>query len=59
MTIAEQLPQGLSENQILAQGFELVRLELGVKTARYYFYYHEDYASDLVNEYFYLQKETA
>jgi hypothetical protein len=59
MTLAEQLPKGLDENQVLAQGFELMRKELGLKSARYYFYYHEDYPSDLVNEYFYLQKEAA
>lgn len=59
MTIAEQLPRGLNEREVLAQGYELMRKELGLKSARYYFYYHEDYASDLVNEYFYLHKETA
>ena len=57
MTLAQQLPRGLSEDQVLAQGFQLLTQQLGVKAARYYFYYDEDYASDLVSEYFY--KETS
>lgn len=55
MTLAEQLPPGLTENQVLAQGYELLKKELGIKSANYYFYYNEDYPSDLVNEYFYIQ----
>ena len=57
-TLAQELPKGLStENEILAEGFKLMKEQLGLKTARYYFYYHEDYPSDLVNEYIWLQKE--
>jgi len=61
MSIAKQLPQGLTEQEILDQGFEIMRKELGLKTARYYFWYHEDFPSDLINEYLYLQQnlETA
>jgi len=52
MTLAEQLPPGLSEDQVLAEGFKLLTEQLGVKAARYYFYYDEDYSSDFVSEYF-------
>jgi hypothetical protein len=59
MTIATELPRGLTtENEILDAAFNLMKLQLGIKTARYYFYYHEDYPSDLISEYRYLQKET-
>lgn len=52
MTLAQQLAPGLSEEQVLAQGFKFLTEQLGLKTARYYFYYDEDYVSDLVSEYF-------
>ena len=59
MTIATELPRGLNtENEILDAAFALMKQQLGIKTARYYFCYHEDYPSDVVNEYFYLQQET-
>lgn len=58
MTIANELPQGLqTEDEILAAGFKLMKEQMGSKTARYYFYYHEDYPSDLINEYLWLQQE--
>ena len=57
MTLAQQLPPGLSEDEVLAQGFKLLSKQLGLKAAQYYFYYDEDYASDLVSKYFY--KEVA
>ena len=57
MTLAQQLPAGLTESQVLEQGYEIMLKELGRKSANYYFYTHEDYPSDLVNEYFYIQKE--
>jgi hypothetical protein len=28
-----------------------------LKSARYYFWYHEDFPSDLINEYFWLQQQ--
>jgi hypothetical protein len=57
MTLANQLPKGLqNEDEILAAGFTLMKEQLGLKTARYYFYYHEDYPSDLINEYLWLQE---
>jgi hypothetical protein len=34
-----------------------MKTESGIKTARYYFYYHEDFPSDLVSEYFWLQRQ--
>ena len=58
MTIANELPKGLrTEDEILAAGFNLMKEQLGSKTARYYFYYNEDYPSDVVNEYLWLNKE--
>lgn len=54
MTIAKQLPPGLSEREVLEQGYEIMLKELGRKSANYYFYTDEDYPSDLVNEYFYI-----
>jgi len=57
MTLANQLPKGLqNEDEILAAGFTLMKEQLGLKTARYYFYYNEDYPSDLINEYLWLQE---
>lgn len=59
MTIATELPVGLTtENEILSAAFNLMKQQLGLKTARYYFYYNEDYPSDTINEYLYLQQET-
>lgn len=57
MTIAKELPPGLkTEDEILAAGYELFKQQHGIKTARYYFYYHEDYPTDVINEYLYLQE---
>jgi hypothetical protein len=58
MTIANELPKGLTtENDILNAAFNLMKLQLGLRTAKYYFYYHEDYPSDVVNEYIWLEKQ--
>jgi hypothetical protein len=58
MTLANELPKGLqTEDEILAAGFALMKEKYGSKSARYYFYYNEDYPSDLINEYLWLQKE--
>ena len=58
MTLANKLPKGLrTEDEILAAGFALMKEQLGLKTARYYFYYNEDYPSDVINEYLWLNKE--
>jgi hypothetical protein len=58
MTIANELPKGLStENEILSAAFNLMKLQLGLRTARYYFYYSEDYPSDVVNEYIWLEAQ--
>ena len=57
-SLAHQLPPGLqTENEILNEGFKIMKAEMGLKTARYYFYYHEDFPSDLINEYLWIQKE--
>jgi hypothetical protein len=59
MTIAEQLPVGLvTEDEILGAGYQLMKQEMGSKTARYYFCYNEDYPSDLLSEYRYLKQQT-
>jgi hypothetical protein len=57
-SLAHQLPSGLqTENEILNEGFKIMKAEMGSKTARYYFYYHEDFPSDLINKYLWIQKE--
>ena len=56
MTIATELPSGLvTEDEILGAGYQLMKQQLGSKTARYYFCYNEDYPADLISEYRYLQ----
>jgi hypothetical protein len=50
-------PKITAENDILNLGFDVVRKAQGLRSARYYFWYHEDFPSDLVNEYFWLQKQ--
>lgn len=58
MTIAEQLPKGLKyEHQILNEAYKVMREQMGSKSARYYFYYNEDFITDIVNEYVYLEKQ--
>ena len=60
--IAQQLPAGLvTEDEILGAGFALMKQQQGVKAARYYFSYDEDYQADLISEYrfFQQQKEVA
>jgi hypothetical protein len=58
MTIANELPKGLTtENDIINMAFNLMKLQLGLRTARYYFYYNEDYPSDVVSEYIWLEKQ--
>ena len=59
MTIANELPRGLTtENEIIEAAFNLMKQQLGTKSARYYFYYHEDYPSDVVNEYIWLEEKS-
>jgi hypothetical protein len=50
-------PNITAENDVLDLGFDVVKKALGLKSARYYFWYHEDFPSDLVNEYFWLQQQ--
>jgi len=50
-------PNITAENDVLDVGFDVVKKALGLKSARYYFWYHEDFPSDLVNEYFWLQQQ--
>ena len=57
MTIAQQLPKNLiTEAQILNEAYKVMREQYGSKSARYYFYYNEDFITDIVNEYRYLQQ---
>ena len=59
MTIATELPKNLStEAQILNQAYKILREQVGSKAARYHFYYDEDFVSDIITEYRYLQLET-
>jgi hypothetical protein len=59
-SLAEQIHQGLAtEDQVFAAGFELMREQNGMRTARYYFYYNEDFPADFISEYFSLQKQAA
>jgi hypothetical protein len=58
MTIANELPVGLmTEDEILGAAFNLMKMQLGSKTARYYFHYCEDYPGDLLGEYLDLQQQ--
>jgi hypothetical protein len=50
-------PNITAENDVLDLGFDVVKKALGLKSARYYFWYHEDFPSDLVSEYFWLQQQ--
>lgn len=51
-------PDIASENQVLDLGFERLRKQQGLKSARYYFWYDEDFPSDYVSEYFWLQRHS-
>jgi hypothetical protein len=55
--LAMGLPAGLTdEKQILQFGYNDLKSVLGKKRADYYFNYDEDFASDFVSAYFWLQK---
>lgn len=60
-SLAEQIfetrPEIQTEGEILDAGFERMRAEQGLKTARYYFWYDEDFPADFVSEYFWLQRQ--
>lgn len=57
MTIATELPRGLqTEHEILECAFNLMKEQLGLRTAKYYFCYSEDYPTDVVNEYISLEQ---
>jgi hypothetical protein len=59
MTIAQQLPKNLiTEAQILNEAYKVLREQVGSKAARYHFYYDNDFISDIVTEYRYLQQES-
>lgn len=60
-TLAEQVfnlnPGIQSEDAVIGLGFDCMRADQGLKTARYYFWYDEDFPSDFVSEYFWLQRQ--
>ena len=60
-SLAEQVfeanPKIESEGAVLAAGFDVVRQVQGLKTARYYFWYDEDFPSDFVTEYRWMQRQ--
>ncbi len=60
-SLAEQIfelnPNIRSEDELLGLGFDSMRAEQGLKSARYYFWYDEDFPSDFVSEYFWLQRQ--
>ena len=59
-TLAQEIfkdyPSIKSEDEVLGVGFERMRAQTSLKTARYYFWYDEDFPSDYVSEYFWLQR---
>ena len=61
LSLAEKIfadsPGIKNEDQVLDTGWGIMKTESGIKTARYYFHYHEDFPSDLVSEYFWLQRQ--
>jgi hypothetical protein len=60
-TLAKQIfqenPDIASESELFALGFERIRAKSGLRAARYYFWYDEDFPSDYVSEYFWLQRQ--
>jgi hypothetical protein len=50
-------PKITVENDVLDLGFEIVKKAQGLQAAKYYFWYDEDFPSDLVSEYFWLQQQ--
>ena len=60
-TLAQEIfaenPGITNEDQLLGLGFDRTRKALGLRAARYYFWYDEDYPSDFVSEYFWLQRQ--
>jgi len=60
-TLAKQIfqenPSVTTENEVLDIGFERLRNQQGLRVARYYFWYNEDFPSDYVSEYFWLQRQ--
>ena len=60
-TLAQEIfaenPGVATEHEVLDIGFERLRQQQGLKSARYYFWYDEDFPSDYVSEYFWLQRQ--
>ena len=56
--IFEVEPDIASEKELLGVGFDKMKDQCGIKTARYLFWYDEDFPADFVSEYFWMQRQT-
>ena len=56
-TIFDKRQDISSEEEVLNQAYHIVANDMGQKTARYKFSYDEDFPSDVVSNYFHLQKQ--
>jgi len=50
-------PNIKTEDEILRAAFEAVKARQGIKAAKYYLWYNEDFPSDTVSEYRWLQEQ--
>ena len=61
-SLAEQVfdlnPGIQPENDVIGLGFDCMRKQQGIKSARYYFWYDEDFPADFVTEYRWLQRNS-
>lgn len=61
-SLAEQVfslnPGVQTEDAVLNLAFDCMRAQQGTKSARYYFWYDEDFAADFVSEYRWLQRNS-
>lgn len=61
-TLAQQVfelnPGIQGEDAVIGLGFDCMRAEQGIKSARYSFWYDEDFAADFVTEYRWLQRNS-
>lgn len=57
-SFAEDIKPGLkTEEEILNAGWEVVKAVRGAKAARYLFNYDEDFPSDLISDYRFLEQQ--
>jgi len=55
--VANKLPRGLTEKQVLDQAFDIVAKDFGAKRARALLVYNEDFAGDMVSHYFLIERQ--